>query len=85
ILSNPPKQFLQILSQVQDLYQTAQTFDSDSENIRKLYDFAHQTKDYASITDENFNKIILKNEDVVTLVDRGGRLRCRLFLYPDSI
>ncbi|CAF0838380.1 unnamed protein product, partial [Didymodactylos carnosus] len=85
ILSVPPKQFLQILSQVQDLYHTAQTFDCDSDNIRKLYEFAEHTKTYTNVTDENFNKIILKSEDVVILVDRGGRLRCRLFLYPDSI
>ena len=35
--------------------------------------------------DENINKIILKNEDVVILATRGNRDRYRLILYPDVI
>lgn len=45
LLSVLPKQFLQILSQVQDLHKTAQSFDSDDrESLRQLYDYAHKCK-----------------------------------------
>ncbi|CAF1103919.1 unnamed protein product [Rotaria sordida] len=86
LLSIPPKQFLQILSQVQDLYQTAQSFETcDMENITKLYNYAQRCKLYGSRQDENINKVILKTEDVVIMTARGNRERCRLILYPDAI
>ncbi|CAF0805510.1 unnamed protein product [Rotaria sp. Silwood1] len=86
LLSIPPKQFLQILSQVQDLYQTAQSFETgDMDDINKLYIYAQTCKLYGSRQDENINKVILKAEDVVTMATRGHRERCRLILYPDAI
>ncbi|CAF2314824.1 unnamed protein product [Rotaria sp. Silwood2] len=86
LLSIPPKQFLQILSQVQDLYQTAQSFETgDMDNISRLYNYAQTCKLYGSRQDENINKVILKTEDVVTMAARGHRERCRLILYPDAI
>ncbi|CAF4021539.1 unnamed protein product, partial [Rotaria magnacalcarata] len=86
LLSIPPKQFLQILSQVQDLYQTAQSLESgDTENMNQLYFHAQKCKLYGSRQDENINKVILKNEEVATMSSRGHRDRCRLILYPDGI
>ncbi|CAF0837740.1 unnamed protein product [Adineta steineri] len=86
LLSIPPKQFLQILSQVQDLYQTSQSFESDDKNsMHSLYNHAQKCKAYGSQQDENINKVILKNEDVVTMSAREKRDRCRLILYPDAI
>ncbi|CAF2854630.1 unnamed protein product [Rotaria sp. Silwood2] len=86
LLSIPPKQFLQILSQVQDLHKTAQSFESsDQESLMKLYNYAQKCKLFGSRQDESINKIILKNEDVATLGTRGNRDRCRLILYPDTI
>ncbi|CAF0786571.1 unnamed protein product [Adineta ricciae] len=85
LLSIPPKQFLQILSQVQDLYKTALSFGSDDAvSLKKLHDYAQQCKIYGNIQDENINKIVLKNEDVATFT-RGSPDRCRLVLYPDAI
>ncbi|UJR23314.1 hypothetical protein I4U23_026328 [Adineta vaga] len=85
LLSIPPKQFLQILSQVQDLHKTAQSLESnDRESLTKLYNYALRCKMFGSSQDENINKIILKNEDVATIT-RGSRDRCRLVLYPDAI
>lgn len=47
LLSIPTKQFLQILSQVQDLHTTAQSFESnDQESLVKLYDHAQKCKTY---------------------------------------
>ncbi|CAF3537649.1 unnamed protein product [Rotaria sordida] len=86
LLSIPPKQFLQILSQVQDLHKTAQSFESsDQESLMKLYNYAQKCKLFGSRQDESINKIILKNEDVATIGTRGNRDRCRLILYPDAI
>ncbi|CAF0848479.1 unnamed protein product [Rotaria sp. Silwood1] len=86
LLSIPPKQFLQILSQVQDLHKTAQSFESsDQESLMKLYNYAQKCKIFGSRQDESINKIILKNEDVATIGARGNRDRCRLILYPDAI
>ncbi|CAF3181711.1 unnamed protein product [Rotaria socialis] len=86
LLSIPPKQFLQILSQVQDLHKTAQSFESgDKESLIKLYDYALKCKLFGSRQDESMNKVILKNEDVATIGVRGNRDRCRLILYPDVI
>ncbi|UJR25604.1 hypothetical protein I4U23_006948 [Adineta vaga] len=86
LLSIPPKQFLQILSQVQDLYQTSQSFESvEKERVNDLYNYAQRCRLYGSNQDENINKVILKNEDVITMSARGHRDRCRLILYPDAI
>lgn len=86
LLSIPTKQFLQILSQVQDLHRTAKSFESnDQESLLKLYDHAQKCKSYGLRQDENINKIVLKNEDVVTMIGRSTRDRCRLILYPDVI
>lgn len=41
--------------------------------------------DFQINQDENINKTILKNEDVVISIGRGTRDRCRLVLYPDAI
>ncbi|CAF4152517.1 unnamed protein product, partial [Rotaria magnacalcarata] len=76
LLSIPPKQFLQILSQVQDLHKTAQSFESgDKESLIKLYDYALKCKLFGSRQDESMNKVILKNEDVATIGVRGNRDR----------
>ncbi|CAF3551510.1 unnamed protein product [Rotaria socialis] len=86
LLSIPPKQFLQILSQVQDLYQTSQSLQSgDTKNMTQLYFHAEKCKLYGSRQDENINKVILKSEEVAIMSARGHRDRCRLILYPDGI
>ncbi|CAF0970487.1 unnamed protein product [Adineta steineri] len=86
LLSIPTKQFLQILSQVQDLHKTAQSFEtSDQESLTKLYNYAQRCKLFGIRQDENINKIILKNEDVARMISKSSRDRCRLILYPDVI
>jgi len=56
LLSIPPKQFLQILSQVQDLHRTAQSFESsDQESLVKLYDYAQKCKLFGVCIDRNRN------------------------------
>ncbi|CAF0916742.1 unnamed protein product [Adineta ricciae] len=86
LLSVPPKQFLQILSQVQDLYQTSQSFEcDDKECLNILYHHASRCRVFGNKQDENINKVILKNEEVIVKSSRDHRERYRLVLYPDAI
>jgi hypothetical protein len=79
LLSIPTKQFLQILSQVQDLHRTAQSFEStDRESLVKLYDYAQKCKLFGVCINRNRNNLYMKIFFLKSRVDKM-KILIRLF------